>query len=318
MGATPQILSTGMGFATSRIIGHTLLYNGPMSQVAALEEDDGALPEPYSNELKAALRYRGHGSPAHQHIYACLFERRNSPPTDAEISDFVFDEMGERHSQLQRRRRQVGEVFEIIKESGFRYRLAGWKKNPLTEASPISRRVRFLVLQSGRCRLCGRSSDRDGVTLVVDHILPQAWGGSDSADNLQPLCEDCNAGEKDYYGDFDQHADRIREAASAEEPHRRIALLLRAFDGEYVPSELIGAVASAKQYQEDWQKRARELRELGLDYSTKERKLASGRVVTDWRLTKWTDLPEEPLAPLIRKRERLKKQNKVRASQGSE
>jgi hypothetical protein len=30
-----------------------------------------------------------------------------------------------------------------------------------------------------------------------------------------------------------------------------------------VPSDLIGVVASAKQYQEDWQKRLRELRTLG-------------------------------------------------------
>lgn len=265
------------------------------------------LPEPYSDELKDALRHRGHGSPAHQHIYACLFERRSDPPTDSEIAEYVFEQIGERHSQLQRRRRQIGEVFLIEKEPGHRYRLAGWLPKKLSKATPISRKVRYSVLQSGRCKLCGRSAATDGVSLVVDHILPQAWGGTDSEENLQPLCEECNAGKKDYYSDFDQYADLIQEAASADEPHRRIALLLYAFNGEYVPSELLGAVASAKQYQEDWQKRTRELREIGIDYETRKRKLDSGRVVTDWRLTKWTPLPNGPLAPLIRHNERRKK-----------
>ncbi|MGP9747419.1 HNH endonuclease [Brachybacterium sp. AOP29-B2-41] len=265
------------------------------------------LPEPYSEELKASLRHRGHGSPAHQHIYACLYERSDSPPTDSEISEYVFQQMGIRHSQLQRRRRQIGEVFLIKKEPGHRYRLAGRLPKELSQATSISQKVRFSVLKSGRCRLCGRSAATDGVSLVVDHILPQAWGGTDLEENLQPLCTECNAGKKDYYGDFDQYSELIQKAASAEEPHRRIALLLHAFDGTYVPSELLGAVASAKQYQEDWQKRTRELREIGIDYETKKRKLPSGRFVTDWRLTKWTDLPSEPLAPLIRRNERRKK-----------
>lgn len=269
--------------------------------------DRAELPEPFSDELKNALRRREAGSPVHQYIYSCMYERRNDPPTDAEMADFVFSKTGKRYSQFQRRRRQLGEVFEIQRLPGFKYLLVGWLPNERTTSRPISQRVRFKVLQSGRCRACGRTVAEDQVKLVVDHILPQAWGGSDEEDNLQALCEQCNAGKKDYYGQFDEFADKISEAADFDEPHRRIAMLLRAFDGEYVPSELLGAVASAKQYQEDWQKRLRELRELGIDYKYRKRKLPNGRVVGDWKLTKWSELPSEPLASLIRKREKEKR-----------
>ena len=279
---------------------------------ADVSHSENPLPDPYSDDLKVALRRRDYGTPAHQHIYACLYERRNSPPTDSEIGEFVFQKMGKRYSQLQRRRRQLGEIFEIEKCAGYRYQLVGWRPVELAESSQISQRVRYAVLQSGRCKLCGRSVEIDGVSLVVDHVLPQAWGGTDEQENLQPLCTECNAGKKDFYGDFEQYSDKIKAAASADEPHRRIALLLKAFDGEYVPSELLGAVASAKQYQEDWQKRTRELRKIGIDYSTKKRKLLSGRVVTDWRLTKWTELPSTSISAIIRRIEREQKTQKLR------
>lgn len=271
---------------------------------------EGELPEPYSDKLKAALRYRGHGSPAHQRIYDCLYQNQENPQTDAEIAEFVFELTGERYSQLQRRRRQVAEVFQIEREPGHRYRLVGWLPKRLSRSTNISQKTRYRVLQSGRCRLCGRSAADDGVALVVDHILPQAWGGSDLEENLQPLCEECNAGKKHFYGDFDQYEELIRQAASSDEPHRRIALLLKAFDGKPIPSDLLGAVASAKQYQEDWQKRLRELRELGIDYKTKKHKTPSGRVVTEYQLTKWSELPDEPLSTAIRRLERQKAKSK--------
>ena len=40
----------------------------------------------------------------------------------------------------------------------------------------------------GRCLRCG-STDED---LTVDHIVPLALGGSNTIDNIQPLCSACN------------------------------------------------------------------------------------------------------------------------------
>ena len=44
------------------------------------------------------------------------------------------------------------------------------------------------------CRLCGRSAERHGVVLHVDHIVPRSKGGTDEMDNLRTLCMKCNLG----------------------------------------------------------------------------------------------------------------------------
>lgn len=41
----------------------------------------------------------------------------------------------------------------------------------------------------GRCLCCGRVN----VPLEADHIVPVSQGGSNSIDNIQPLCRSCNA-----------------------------------------------------------------------------------------------------------------------------
>jgi 5-methylcytosine-specific restriction endonuclease McrA len=42
-----------------------------------------------------------------------------------------------------------------------------------------------------RCLRCGVSGKK--VSLTVDHILPVSMGGTDSIDNIQPLCKPCNS-----------------------------------------------------------------------------------------------------------------------------
>lgn len=63
----------------------------------------------------------------------------------------------------------------------------------------ISIRKRFFVLKRDEfgCVLCGRSGR--GVKLEVDHRVPISKGGSDSLDNLQTLCFECNRGKRDSY-----------------------------------------------------------------------------------------------------------------------
>lgn len=42
------------------------------------------------------------------------------------------------------------------------------------------------------CQSCGATAPE--VKIVVDHVTPKALGGTDQADNLQTLCQPCNAG----------------------------------------------------------------------------------------------------------------------------
>jgi hypothetical protein len=59
---------------------------------------------------------------------------------------------------------------------------------------PISKRVRFSVLDrdGSTCQYCG-AKPADGA-LHVDHIIPIADGGSNEMDNLITSCEPCNTG----------------------------------------------------------------------------------------------------------------------------
>ena len=59
-----------------------------------------------------------------------------------------------------------------------------------------SQKIRFKVFVRDKfcCQVCGRTSKRDGVRMVIDHIFPWEKGGQTVLDNLQVLCEDCNLG----------------------------------------------------------------------------------------------------------------------------
>jgi hypothetical protein len=168
-----------------------------------------------------------------------------------ELRMFARDALGEDQSQIDRRVRELRRFFDILAEhhgSDYRYVLRGWSPTrPTAAEDAISLRRRAEVLRPGRCAQCGHTPLEDGVKLVVDHKIPQSWGGNNEPENLQPLCEDCNAGKRDYFASFEAHADKIRAAISFDEPQKRIGELLRAFDGEWVRTDLLSIVASAKE-----------------------------------------------------------------------
>lgn len=70
-------------------------------------------------------------------------------------------------------------------------------KKSQKNADSISLRKRFFVMKrdSFACVRCGATGT--GVRLEVDHRTPRAKGGSDSLDNLQTLCFECNRGKRD-------------------------------------------------------------------------------------------------------------------------
>ncbi|MGW4827687.1 HNH endonuclease [Amycolatopsis japonica] len=255
-----------------------------------MPEKKRVLPKPGSLELSVLA------TESHRVLYKFLYERRNDPPTMREIRAHVADVLGEALSQTDRRVRDLRDHFEVLAvRSGaeHRYRLEGWSKvKKAGSRKALSRRVRAEVLSPKRCAQCGRTPLDHGVVLDVDHKVPREWGGNDELDNLQPLCVECNSGKKDFYATYDAYAAEIRAASAHVEPHGRIGELLKAFRGDWAPSSLIGVVASMQQYQEDWQRRLRELRLLGWKISSKkERDPITGRINTWYRAEAWTPWP---------------------------
>lgn len=58
----------------------------------------------------------------------------------------------------------------------------------------VSKRLRFEILRRDNhtCRYCGASAP--DVKLTVDHVVPEALGGSDDPSNLVAACDACNSG----------------------------------------------------------------------------------------------------------------------------
>lgn len=251
-------------------------YCPPMAETSAL-------PQPDSEDLLSLV-----GATTQRMVYGFLYRRRSSPPTMVELRMFTADALGEDQSQTDRRVRELRRFFQIdaVRERGeFRYVLRGWAAGgPQQTGTALSLRRRAEVLAPQRCAQCGKTPLGDSVKLVVDHKVPLAWGGTNDAENLQPLCEDCNAGKRDYFQSFEEHAGKIRQAINHDESRKRIGELLKAFNGEWVRTDLLAIVASAREYQEDWQRRLRDLRFLGWGIEHQKRYHEGARVWTYYRL----------------------------------
>jgi hypothetical protein len=49
--------------------------------------------------------------------------------------------------------------------------------------------------------MCGRTIERHEAKLALDRKIPSGWGGSDHADNLWLICEDCSRGKAENFQD---------------------------------------------------------------------------------------------------------------------
>lgn len=268
---------------------------------------DNDLPAPDSEELRTLLPRDDLRS-----LYAFLYERRSNPPTMVEIREHTVAAKGKANSQTDRRVRELRGWFHLPAQRAgkdFVYQLKGRAPETSGARSGISPRVRGEVLSTKRCAQCGRTPTEDQVKLEVDHKIPYSWGGTDDIENLQPLCVQCNHDKQAFYASMDPYEEQIRAATRHLEPHRRIGELLKAFkaaDAE-VPAQVIAVVASMHQYQDDWQKRMRELRLLGWEYTTTKRK-QNGRVKSFYRLTDFANWPDGSIRSEIARREKARRE----------
>jgi 5-methylcytosine-specific restriction endonuclease McrA len=201
---------------------------------------------------------------------------------------------------LDRRVRYLGEtryhIDRVRERHEILYVLRGSRK-VYTAEPPINKtlRAKILHLCGGRCQMCGRSIVEDGVKLHIDHRIPKdpAWGGKTEEDNLWALCSECNEGKKHFFASITDQ--RIREAMAHKSVHVRIGELLRRFQGQEVPKQHLQFVAAFTH--EDWEKRMRELRELGWRYRVVRRK-EKGRIHTYFILNHHEPWPADPAAAI--------------------
>lgn len=76
----------------------------------------------------------------------------------------------------------------------------------------LTKRIRFEILKRDNhtCRYCGASAP--DVKLHVDHVTPQALGGTDDPTNLVTACIDCNLGKASTSPDAATVQDVARDA----------------------------------------------------------------------------------------------------------
>ena len=212
---------------------------------------------------------------------------------------------------LDRRIRELDASYIIARERRgrrFLYKLVGPQKHPVP-SEPIDKTTRARVIHMGgyRCQLCGRNVKEDGIKLQVDHKVPRDWGGSTEDDNLWALCSECNEGKRNFFATITDS--RIQQAIVHGSVHTRLGELLKAFSGEPVPKAYLQIVAYTH---DDFEKRLRELRELGWKYHVEKRKEGS-RMRTYFVLDKWRPWPPDP-AVAIRAAEAAKKAHKASLS----
>lgn len=152
-------------------------------------------------------------------------------------------------------------------------------------------RAEALHRAHGRCQMCGRTVLGDDIKLQVDHKIPRTWGGATISENLWALCEPCNQGKRDYFSSFNDT--EMLAIMAKESVYERIAETLRLHSPEPTPAWLLEFVANFDDFQEDWQKRLRELRypPIGMKIPATRTKAPSGKWQAAYRLEKWVDLP---------------------------
>src|SRR2546427_7872119 len=194
----------------------------------------------------------------------------------------------EDQTHLDRRKRDLKKWFLIEKVRStaiidgkqpiiFLYKYKGERK-AVTDEGSINLKTRAQILRDahGKCGMCGRTIEKHGITLVVDHKTPRDWGGSNEAQNLWAICEDCNGGKKAYFSSLNVNPQTMKHVMSHESVHVRIGEMLKAVGvGNRTPSVILEIVAG----QDDWQKRLRELRDpvIGWKIDTRLYKSPSGK-----------------------------------------
>ena len=217
----------------------------------------------------------------------------------------------EEQIQFGRRRRDLHYYHHISKKRIGKkvvYIYVGPREQPL-DGTPINLKLKAQAFHAahGRCGMCGRTIEKHGVTLVVDHKIPREWGGKTQSNNLWAICEECNLGKKNLFASVDSAA--MRSAIRHDSVHVRIGELLKgAGVGVPVPSLWLDIVAN----QDEWRKRLRELRYLGWVINASRAGVSGGRFHSAYTVEKFTDWPPDPTGWIRKYEQEREKRNRAK------
>jgi hypothetical protein len=164
--------------------------------------------------------------------------------------------------------------------------------------------------------MCGRTIEKHGITLVVDHKRPQDLGGTNDPENLWVICEECNGGKKAYFSSVGVNAELMKRVMAEESVHVRIGGTLKASGVDKpVPAYLLDLIAD----QEDWQKRLRELRYpvIGWHYDYQRYK-TNGRIRTNYILRSFLPWPNDPTGTIRKFEKEREERNRTKRPSTSE
>jgi 5-methylcytosine-specific restriction endonuclease McrA len=109
-------------------------------------------------------------------------------------------------AQLDRRRRELRYWYDIEKKTSggeTLYVIRGERTTPFeTGGISLQKKAAVLGAAHGRCQMCGKTIERHGITLVVDHKIPRDWGGTNEDENLWAICEECFTGKSENFQDY--------------------------------------------------------------------------------------------------------------------
>lgn len=198
---------------------------------------------------------------------------------------------------LDKRVRELRQYYDVPGEHSdgrYIYVYKGERRKPVLDDGSIPSKLRAEILHKahGKCQMCGKSVEEDGVKLQIDHKIPRNWGGATEPDNLWALCQLCNSGKRDYFSSYND--DVMQRIMKFDSVYERLLETMRIHEGNPTPSWLLEFVANADDYQEDWQKRARELRYpvIGVEFVVTKKKQLNGKVLSYYALTKDAELPD--------------------------
>lgn len=138
----------------------------------------------------------------------------------------------------------------------------------------IGKRLRFEILRRDNhtCRYCGAKAPN--VELRVDHVIPEALGGTNDPANLVTACHDCNSGkasiapDQPLVADVERDALRWARAMQAAARSYELDLLERAEQDQEFRAQwehwTVTNTGKPVPLPDDWQHTVRRLRAAGL------------------------------------------------------